>query len=141
MTAPAGSISLEGQVIDASNPSGGETSLAQLITGLEVKKHGFTVPKGGATHSVPLALSPTVASALVLCIIAPKTLYLILTGQSATPGPIKLYVKGVQLLTLAPGGGIVSMSVINPSTTDDIEMQILVGAQGPSGEVPEFYTD
>jgi hypothetical protein len=138
MTA-ASSINLVGTLTSATSRRISPSALSQIIGELEVKNievfvaHGTTVP-------VPLAFSPGVTEALVLYIYCPYALALTLESSDADdPGPMTIGHKGVTLLTLAPGRGIVSVSATNEHSTQDATLELTVGTVQAAGDVPSFW--
>jgi hypothetical protein len=138
--AATGNISIAGTMSIGRTNALREIALSQVIGEIETKDIEITLPAGGALTTIPLGLSPGVTEALVLIWNTPATVELTLASSEAVPGPMHIYVKGQSFLTLAPGGGIISISGSNPDPDDDVTIQITVGAQRNStDDVPEFW--
>jgi hypothetical protein len=118
-------------------------TLMQTLSDIEVKGMEATIPRSGADVSVPLGLSAGVAEGLFLAIYSPKKLIVRYTTADAShPGPVEFGIKGHHILTLTPDAGIVALAFSNPSDTEDVVVEYVVGAKRQStDEDPDFYTD
>ena len=117
--------------------------LSQIVSQLEIKTPEVLIPAGGALTSVPLNLSTGVTEALVVVLYAPKKLVVRYTTSDAShPGPVEMGIKGLHILTLSPGEGIVAISASNPSATEDVTLEYAVGAKAAVGDGdPDYWDD
>lgn len=136
-------IDLTGTVEVTTNRKSTAISLSQTIDALEVKTLEATIPHGTVSPlAVPLGLSSGVPEALVLHVMAPRTVGMRITGNGATPGPTLLQVKGYQMLTFAPGGGLTALAFTNENGTEDVVVEYVVGAKAQTDDdAPTFWDD
>lgn len=115
--------------------------LSEIIDTIEAKQFDFNIAANASGVTVPLLFPVGVTEALFLHLYSPKKLILELTGSDATPGPMKLGLKGHMLLTMQPDEGIISLKASNPSTTEDVNLEVVVGCIAAAGQSPEFFDD
>lgn len=135
------SINIAGLISLATARKTTEIAMSQVIPDVGVKPGEMTVPTGGAYHPVPLNLSPTMTEALVLVLYSPKKLNIQVTSSdSGTPGPIRLGLKGLWVLTLTPEHGITAVSASN-SGTDDVVLEYAIVAQETASDELAWWDD
>ena len=115
--------------------------LSEIIESIEAKQFDFNIAANAADVNIPLMFPSGVTEALILHLYSPKKLVLELTGSDATPGPMKIGLKGHMLLTMQPDEGITTLRVTNPSTTEDVNLEVVVGCVPVDGQTPEFFDD
>ncbi len=142
MTATS-SFSLTGTATFATSRKSTPWALSQAIGEIEAKASELRIPSGGAYVSVPLGLSATVTEALLLVLYSPKKLIIEYTSSDADdPGPMKLGLKGLHVLTLSPGEGITTLRASNPSTTEDVTLEYGVCAKAADADDdPDYWDD
>lgn len=140
MTVGASVINIAGTLQATTPMRDTEIGVSQTVDEIEVKAPSYIVPHGGATISIPLGLSTGINEALVLHMKSDGLLTLILTSSDVTaPGPMRIQIMGHQLLTMAPGGGIISISAINLDNNNDVNLELIIGALAVSTDEPTYW--
>lgn len=130
-------IGVEGKISVASGKSDAPSYIALAIEEVEAKSYEVTIG-AASTGSIPMPFSSGVDEAIVLALYSPKHVLVQVTGKSATPGPVKLGLKGWWLLTMAPGEGITALSVTN-SQTEPVTLNVILGTKAPDNATPPFW--
>lgn len=138
-----GSVNMRGTVSVVSSQRETTIALLQILVELETKAYEFTVAKNTTSFlAVPLPFSAGVAEALYVHLYAPKALILELTYTSTSGsngGPVEAGLKGHRIETLTPGEGLAALRVKNLSTSDDVVLDLVVGAKQKASDTPPFW--
>ncbi len=135
------SIDVAGMLSVATGNRLAQLPLSTSIGDLQVKTIPFTIAAGGAYVSFPLTLPAGVTEALYVAIFSNKTLRVRVTSADATnPGPCALGIRGHWSMVLAPGEGITALSMSNPDTGEDANVEVVIGCKVDNGDDPDFWT-
>lgn len=138
----ASAINLAGTVEVATPQRDTEIGLSTVIDEIEAKTNEYNIPanNSGSPFLVPLNLSTGVTEALVLLLQSASPLLLTLASSDVTnPGPFNIGLMGPMLLTMQPGEGIVSIYVVNPSTTVSVNLSVTTGALAAASDEPPYF--
>jgi hypothetical protein len=133
-------IEITGDLLVTSSRKDYSTVLVQAIEGLAVRVIGGRVPHAGSL-AVNLQLPSGVTEALFLHVYTPKALGMSVTVAGATPGPAVMQVKGHQVLTFAPAGGLTALSFTNAHATEDVNVEVTVGCKAASTDTTPTFWD
>ena len=132
-------VALSGKVAISSNRHSTELTLMQSVANLEVKQIELTIPHAGVSPTaVGLNLSAGITEALFLFVSVPKTLKMYVTPTGGAEQTFQ--VKGTQILTFAPGGGLTALRFQNEDAVNDVVIEVYVGAKAAAAdEDPAFW--
>lgn len=141
MTKPAKGVAAILGTIDFIDQHGTmRKTLNEAVGSLQYRSVPITVPHAGS-KIVQIDLPAGVDEVLFLYASSPRELSLQLTGKAPTPGPIVFGVKGVQMLTFAPGKGITALTFTNADPTQDAEVDLVLGCKAnATDDTPAYWT-
>lgn len=140
MTMGDDTIELTGDLAITSSRKDLTTVLVQSIEGLLARAVGGRVPHAGSL-SINLQLPSGVTEVLFLHVYTPKALGMSVTAAGATPGPAVMQIKGHQVLTFAPAGGLTALSFTNAHATEDVNVEVTYACKAASTDTAPAFWD
>jgi hypothetical protein len=140
MTMGDDTIEITGDLTVTSSRRDLSTVVVQSIEGLLVRSVGGRVPHAGSL-SINLQLPSGVTEALFLHVYTPKALGMSVTVAGATPGPAVAQIKGHQVLTFAPAGGLTALAFTNAHATEDVNVELVLGCKAASTDTTPAFWD